>query len=163
MTIARVLAFIMVFAFCGPLFAEELSAAKKADIEKLLEMTGATSLGKQMGVAVVAQMAQAIKQLRPDIPQRVIDALPGEVEVVFEANIDSFMAQVIPLYHKYFTASEIKEMIAFYSTDLGKKTIRVMPQLMGESMAAGQKWGASLGPAIDERVKARCKKEGYPL
>lgn len=163
MTAVRILVLSLLFAISIPCFADELTTAKRADIEKLLEMTGATTLGKQMGVAVVGQMAQAIRQMRPDIPQQVIDTLPGEVGAVFEANIDSFREQVIPLYHKYFSASEIRGMIAFYSTDLGKKTISVMPSLMAESMAAGQKWGQSLGPQIDARVRARCKKEGYPL
>jgi hypothetical protein len=54
-------------------------------------------------------------------------------------------------------------MIRFYSTDLGKKTIRVMPALMQESMAAGQQWGQALGPQIEERVKARLKKEGVAI
>lgn len=163
MNTARIIALTLLLALSGPCLADDVAAQKRADIEKLLDMTGALNLGKQMGVAVVAQLAQAIRKMRPDIPQRVIDVLPGEVESVFEANIDSFKAQVIPLYDKYFTADEIKQMIAFYSTDLGKKTIRVMPQLLGESMAAGQKWGESLGAQIDARVKARCKKEGYPL
>jgi uncharacterized protein len=163
MTTARILVLSLLFALSSPCSADELTAAKRADIEKLLEMTGTAALGKQMGTAVMGQMAQAIRKMRPDIPQRVIDALPGEVGAVFEANMDAFKEQVIPLYSKYFTASEIKGMIAFYSTDLGKKTISVMPSLMAESMAAGQQWGQSLGPQIDARIKARCKNEGYPL
>ncbi|MBC7982410.1 MAG: DUF2059 domain-containing protein [Candidatus Obscuribacterales bacterium] len=144
-------------------FAEELTTAKRADIERLLEMTGATALGKQMATAVVAQMAQSIKQARPDVPQRVIDVLPEEVGAVFEANMASFNEIVIPIYHNFFTGLEIKEMIRFYSTELGKKTIRVMPALMQESMLAGQQWGQSLGPKINERVRARLTSEGFKL
>jgi uncharacterized protein len=143
--------------------AENLTPEKRADIERLLEMTGALSVGKQMAGAVAAQFAQALKNARPDIPQRVIDVLPQEVEAVFGANINSFKATMIPLYDKYFTGAEIKEMIRFYSTDLGQKAIRVMPALMQEGMAAGQKWGESLGPQIHERVRARFKKEGIQI
>ena len=163
MTTARLLILGFLLALSGPSFADELTAAKRADIEKLLEMTGAAAMGKQMGVAALGQMAQVIRKMRPDIPQHVIDTLPDEVGAVFDANIDSFKEQVISIYSKYFTASEIKGMIAFYATDLGKKTISVMPALMAESMATGQQWGQSLGPQIDARIKARCKKEGYPL
>lgn len=163
MTTVRILVLGVLSLFCSTCFADELTAAKRADIEKLLEITGATGLGKQMGVAIAAQMAQVIHKIRPDVPQRVIDTLPAEVGAVFEANMDSFKAQVIPLYGKYFTASEIKGMIAFYSTDLGKKAISVMPSLMAESVSVGQQWGQSLSPQIEARVKARLKEEGYPL
>jgi hypothetical protein len=146
-----------------PCLADELTAAKRADIEKLLQMTGSLNLGKQMGAALVEQYAQSLRKLRPDVPQRVIEVLPDEVMAVIDANMGAFKDKVVPLYDKYFTAAEIKAMIAFYSTDLGKKTITVMPALMGESIAVGQQWGGALGPQIDARVKARLKKEGIEL
>lgn len=140
-----------------------LTPEKRADIERLLEMTGATSLGKQMGVAMVAQLTPTLQKAYPDIPQRVLDALPAEVGAVFEANMASFKEIIIPLYHSYFTGDEIKEMLKFYSTALGQKTIRVMPALMQESMLAGQQWGQSLGPQIEARIKAKLKSEGIRL
>jgi hypothetical protein len=112
---------------------------------------------------MVAQLTQVIKKARPEIPQKTLDVLPGEVAAVIDANSAAFKEIMFPIYHKYFTGAEIKEMIRFYSTDLGKKTIRVMPALMQESMAAGQQWGQALGPQIEERVKARLKKEGVAI
>ncbi|HJY75531.1 MAG TPA: DUF2059 domain-containing protein [Burkholderiales bacterium] len=143
--------------------ADDMTPEKRADIEQLLQTTGALSLGKQMGVSLVEQISQALKKARPDIPQRVLDALPEEVGAVFEANIPSFKDTMIPLYGKYFTGAEIKQMLQFYSTDLGQKTIKVMPALLKESMAAGQQWGESLTPMIDARIRARLKKEGIKI
>lgn len=154
----------IVSALGGPcLAAEELSSEKRADIERLLEITGATSLSRQMAGLAAGQMAQLLRKARPDIPQRVLDVLPEEVGAVFEANIGSFKEAITPVYHKHFTGNEIKEMIRFYSTALGQKTVRVLPALMNESMAVGQKWGESLGPSINERIRARLKKEGVEL
>jgi len=144
-------------------FAEELTAEKRADIQKLLQVTGAGALGKQMAAASAVQVAQVIKKARPDIPQRVLDVLPGEIEHVFEANMASFLEIMIAVYHKYYTDKEIKELLRFYSTDLGVKTIQVMPALMNDSMQLGQQWGESLGPAIEKRINARLKKEGFDL
>ena len=39
-----------------------------------------------------------------------------------------------PLYDKFFTEGELKDLITFYNSTTGKKSIKVMPQLMGESM-----------------------------
>jgi hypothetical protein len=165
-TAMNVILLIVSLALCATpriATAEPLSAEKRTDILKLLENTGSADIGKQMAVAVVGQMTHAMKELRPDIPQRILDVLPVEVEAVFEENMASFVEIVVPIYHRYFTAAEIKELLRFYSTDLGKKAIRVMPALMNESMLAGQEWGRRLGPTIDQRVRARCKKEGYEL
>lgn len=73
MTTARLLILGFLLALSGPSFAGELTAAKRADIEKLLEMTGAAAVGKQIGVAALGHMAQVIRKMRPDIPQHVID------------------------------------------------------------------------------------------
>ena len=154
---------VLLFSFSLPVKSEELSPEKRADIERLLDMTGAMALSTQMASAVTAQLFQVIKKARPDIPAKVLDALPAEVQATFVANMDSFKEAIIPIYHKHFSASEIKEIIQFYSTDLGKKTIRLMPVLMQESMLAGQRWGQSLGPEIDRRVKARLKSDGVKI
>lgn len=156
-------ALLLLIACATPAFAEELTAEKRADIEQLLEMTGALSVGKQMSGAVVQQMMQFLRKARPDIPQRVLDVLPEEIDGVINDNMGAFRDLTVPLYHKYFTGAEVKEMIRFYSTPLGKKTIETMPALLNEGFEVGQKWGQSLGPSIQARVQARLKKEGYDL
>ena len=40
----------------------------------------------------------------------------------------------IELYGKYFSESELKDLIVFYKSPTGKKSIEVMPSLLGESM-----------------------------
>lgn len=163
MVAARVLLLVVLVAFPARAFPEELSAQKRADIEKLLEMTGALALGRQMSDFFVTRFTEALRQTRPDIPQQVLDVLPEEVDAVVSANMDDLKAGVIPIYHKHFTGRDIEEMIGFYSTPLGQKTIRLLPVLMSESMQFGEQWGRSLAPAIEQRVKARLKKEGYEL
>jgi hypothetical protein len=163
MIAARTAVLLLLIACTTPVFAEELTAEKRADIERLLEMTGSLAIGRQLGGAVVQQMTQVLRKARPDIPQRVLDVLPAEVDGVIVDNVGTLKDMTIPLYHKYYTGAEVKEMIGFYSTPLGKKTIATMPALMNEAIALGQNWGQSLGPVIQARIQARLKKEGYDL
>lgn len=161
MTIRLCLIVALLYGLSMPVAgAEELTAEKRADIERLLEITGAAALGKQMASVATAQFALVLKQAHPDIPQRILDILPAEVEHVFTTHMGSFTDRMIRLYHKYYTGKEIKELLRFYSTDLGRKTIQVMPALLNESMQAGQEWGKSLGPVIQQRIAARLKQEG---
>jgi hypothetical protein len=164
MLLKRIIAtLVALFVFCGAASAEELTPEKRADIERLLGMTGALALGKQMANAVVTHLTQSLKAARPDIPQKVINVLPAEVSAVFDENIGSLQEDIIPIYHKYFTAGEVKELIRFYSTDVGQKAIKVMPLLMQEGMTAGQRWGQSLGPKIEQRVTAKLKQQGIKI
>ncbi|HYD63673.1 MAG TPA: DUF2059 domain-containing protein [Noviherbaspirillum sp.] len=148
---------------CIPARAEDLTQEKRVDIERLLNMTGALAIGQQMAVAAAANYTQSLKKARPDIPQSVLNMLPAEVGATFEENVDSLKEQIIPIYHKYFTADEVKEMIRFYSTDLGQKMIKTMPALVREGMLVGQRWGESLGPKINQRVMDRLRKQGVKI
>ena len=143
--------------------AETISAEKRADIERLLQMTGALDIGKQMSEAMGAEMSQAIKAIRPDLPPKLFDIMEEEVNQVISENLPNFVALVIPVYARHFTHEEIRGLIKFYQTDVGKKAIRVLPTLMQEGMLLGQQWGNALVPEIQKRVLERFKAEGVDL
>ena len=44
---------------------------------------------------------------------------------------------MIDLYVSYFTATELRELNAFYETDIGKKTIETLPTLQIEAIQLG--------------------------
>lgn len=147
----------------SPARAEDLTTAKRTDIQRLLETTGALSLGRQMSAYVVRHYMDSLRQMRPDIPAAALDTIPPVVDEVIGANLPAFADKMVPLYHRYFTHAEIGQLLAFYQTDVGRKSIQVMPQLLQESMKMGQEWGQALGPEIQRRVKERLKKEGVEI
>ncbi|HYS12801.1 MAG TPA: DUF2059 domain-containing protein [Burkholderiaceae bacterium] len=143
--------------------AQEVSSEKRAEIERLLEVTGALAIGQQMSNFFVTHLAQAIKKDNPNAPQHVIDAIPQEVNAVITESLPLFKELVIPLYDKHFTLDDLRGLNSFYSTPLGKKTISVMPALMQESMAMGAQWGQAMEPRIAQRLRARFKKDNIKL
>lgn len=52
-----------------------------------------------------------------------------------------------PLYDKYFTSAELQDLIAFYKSPTGRKTISVMPGLLAESIGRAS---AAMSPTINE-------------
>ena len=161
--IISVIAFFLCFSQMSLISAEELGKEKRNDIEQLLAVTGALAIGQQMSDAVVIQMSEALKASRPDLPPELFDAMRDEVNGVIEENLAAFSELVIPLYHKHLTHEEIKGLLHFYKSDLGRRTIKVMPTLMQESMSLGLRWGQALGPEIQKRVIERFKLEGVDL
>lgn len=152
-----------VLAVPYPAAAQDIAPGKRADIEKLLEMTGVMKLGQALSQAMVAQLTAAVRATNPDIPDKLMDALPEEVNAVLAENTPAFVAMAVRLYDKHYTAEDVKALIAFYSTPIGRKVIAVTPSLAQESMQVGIQWGQSLGPEIDRRIRARFKKEGVKL
>jgi hypothetical protein len=61
---------------------------------------------------------------------------------------------VLPIWAKYYTREDVKQLIVFYESPLGRKLVSVQPQIMAESMAAGATWGEALGAKIDAKLRA---------
>lgn len=132
--------------------ADELTPEKRADIEKLLQVTDTLSLSKQMGMSVINQILKAKQAEKSEIPPEDIESLRNIISEVIDTNLGTLKEMFIPLYHRHFSATEIKSLIDFYNSEVGKKTVKVMPQLMQESMMIGQLWAASIKPDLERRI-----------
>ncbi|HXG57340.1 MAG TPA: DUF2059 domain-containing protein [Vicinamibacterales bacterium] len=73
---------------------------------------------------------------------------------------DGLMANIVSVYAKHFSAEDVRGLVAFYNTDVGKKLIAMMPKLLQESMEVSQKWAERETPRIIGVLDARLKKEG---
>lgn len=58
-----------------------------------------------------------------------------------KGTLDTLYAKMAELYMAEFTQDEIKELIAFYNTDLGKKLAEKQLDLTQKAMKYGQSWG----------------------
>jgi len=157
---------LTLLCFTAGLHAAPLQDDKKADIERLMQMTGATRIGMQIASAMVAQMTQAVKKSRPDISPQAMTVMQKTVMEVMQEKVadrQGLLGQIVELYHKHFSHDDIKGLIAFYESDLGRKTVKEMPKLAGESIRIGRQWGARLGPEIEQRVGQALKRLGYSL
>ena len=64
-----------------------------------------------------------------------------------EANgtLEGLYVNLADIYMKEFTQAEIKELVAFYKTDLGKKLASKQMSLGQQGMMLGQSWGMEVG------------------
>jgi hypothetical protein len=117
---------------------------KRQDIVRLLEITDTR-----------AQALQTFEILMPSL-KAMAPQVPDAFWTLFESkmDIDGFVELFIPIYDKYFSHDDIKEMIRFYESPIGRKMLEVTPLLSQESAAVGQAWGQKLGQEIvNELIK----------
>ncbi len=128
--------------------------AKAADIHRLIELTG----GKQLAVQMIDQMSRSLKPLMTNSlpPGEYREKLVDLFYAKFQSKLDigKFEEMAVPIYDKYLSREEVKGLIEFYQTPLGQKTLKVLPRLMTEMQAAGEKWGGELGRTSMQEVLA---------
>ena len=117
------------------------------NIKKLLDLTGSRNLSRK----IITQLLNSLKTQYPQVPAKFWDTFMAELKP------DDMINEYIPIYSKYFTNEEIKGIIAFYETPLGKKTLSVIPQISQESTAIGIKYGRQAA----ERALAKLEAEEY--
>ncbi|MGC8928325.1 MAG: DUF2059 domain-containing protein [Myxococcota bacterium] len=123
--------------------ANKPDSQKVSDIRRLLELTGSGNLGMQ----VMKNMINSYKQMMPDVPQSFWDSFIQEV------NADSLVELIIPIYDKYLSHEEVKDIIKFYESPSGKKLIKVLPSITEESMEAGRNWGKEISNKLIKRLQ----------
>ena len=103
-------------------------AASEKEAEKLLDMVGTQAVMEQS----MSQMLDIQLQQNP-----ALAPYKGVMMEFLNENMsyESLKPELIKMYSEEFTSSELREINAFYSTDVGKKSIEKMPTLM---MQGGQ-------------------------
>jgi len=153
------LALLVILSICSASFADELTPAKRGDIEKLLKITGAMKIAGMFSSAFSSQMYEMLRQTRNDIPERAIKVITEETNLVINENLGSLLDPMVDIYAKNLTHNDILGLIEFYETPLGKKAIEVLPAMTQQGMKAGRDWGQGLAPKLIERVEERLKRE----
>jgi uncharacterized protein len=142
----------------SPALAQDTDPAFRADIVKMIELTGTSRMGHQMATMISQQMLQMMKTQHPEVPAQNFDVVREVAEKEFENAFEGpngLQQRMVPLYAKYFTPAEVRELIAFYQSPLGQKSLSVMPALMQDAMTLGQRWAAEATPRVQEAIKKR--------
>lgn len=122
----------------------EVPAPIRAKILEVLRLTDSAELGKQL----MDQMLGAFEGSTPGVPEEFWSGFRSEVDTAELVEI------MVPIYAHHLSEAELDALIAFYSSEHGRSIVGKMPQVVQESMAAGQEWGADLARRVLERLEA---------
>jgi len=71
--------------------------------------------------------------------------------------------EIAAVYAQKLEAAEMKAVAEFYRSPVGSRLIDAQPQIMQESIMAGQRWGQRIGREIEEEARRELKRRGVDL
>jgi len=100
----------------------------------------------------ITQMFTMFKQQYSTVDAETWTELEKEFN---KTSINDLVDLLVPVYQKHLTNDDLKELIKFYETPIGKKYALQTPIIMQESMQVGQQWGMKIGQDFAEKMKEK--------
>lgn len=162
--LALCLALCLALAAAGGARADELTPAKKADIQLLLKISGSSAIGKQMGQAITNSVLESLRRSQPTIPPKALAIIERETMALVAEKVDApggVLDRMVPLYAEAYTHQEVRDLLAFYQSPTGKKAVAATPGLMRGGEKIGQELAQGIGPELQQRIDAALQREGF--
>ncbi|MBU3056742.1 DUF2059 domain-containing protein [Pseudomonas indica] len=132
----------------GQALADDASHA--ANAEQFLKLAHADKLTVPVYAQVQQMFAQRFAESKaPEAKKAVLESYQAKANAALDRAVgwDKLKPDMVKLYTSNFSESELKDLIAFYQSPLGKKVMEKMPALTAQSAQLTQ---AKLETAVPE-------------
>ena len=85
------------------------------------------------------------------------------VEKQYQPRVGELVDATARIYATHFTEQELKDLLTFYQSPLGKKSLIEEPKAINESMANAGRWADNLSEEVIASMRGEMKKRGKDL
>jgi hypothetical protein len=161
--VARLAVLAAALALSGPAaYAQKSTAAVMVVASEVVAVTGATALFNPLIAGVVEQAKLLFLRQNPGISK---DA--NEIAIKMRNDLAPRMSElsgeVAKIYAANFTEQELKDLLVFYKSPVGKKYIDQQPKLADASLRFAQNWANKLSDEVIAKMRVELKKKGHSL
>ncbi|HTJ64644.1 MAG TPA: DUF2059 domain-containing protein [Alphaproteobacteria bacterium] len=126
---------------------------------QILDLTHASAMADQMLSQMTQGLAGDLNQANPGRQADVQALINQVVTPEFRQAVPGLMEQNAKAYADNFSVDELKQIVAFYQTDLGRKMADKQPALAKAQAEIddrfGQQFFQRVGPKLDQALAAR--------
>ena len=159
----KILGLMAITAFLsGPVQAQSEDADARAAARELITTMKLGEQFKAMMPMNFNAFKPAFVQNRPDV-DRDFDALVPILLEKMSARVKELEDAVVVVYASNFSATELRDLTAFYKSPTGQKLLQKTPFVTQQTMAAGQKFGQSAGAEAKKEMMEQLRNRGHTL
>lgn len=144
-----------------PVRAQEPSPAAVALGREVVELKGGMGLFDTVVPGVVEHHRRLLLQMNPNLDKDLID-VAKQLQAEYAPRIADVHTEIARAYASQFTEAELKQIVAFYKTPLGKKLITAEPAALDEATKRVDAWATKFADEVMLKMRAEMKKKGHP-
>ena len=148
--------------FAGVALAQQPTPAAIATARELVEIKGGSAMFDPVIVSMIEQTKGALLQTNPQLAKD-LNEVGTQLRNEFGPRRNELMGEAAKLYANRFTEQELKDMVAFYKSPLGRKMVMQEPIVLDETFNYVQQWAPRVGEEVMNRFRAEMKKKGHNL
>ena len=157
----------LLLCLCVPNLFAQTSADVPATREDIFTLFNLMHIREQVDLAMesIAKQQRAImhdnlKRQSPRISAEDLARLDQFTrDIMKDLPVDGMLDDMVPVYQKHLTKSDVEAMSTFYSSPTGQKLLREMPAMTAESMQAASPRIQAMMDNVMDRAQQMAKKE----
>jgi len=142
--------------------AQQPSPAALATAKELIAYTGSAAVFNPLIAGVVEQAKLLYLQQDPSLGKD-LNEIAEKLRTDLAPRFAELTDEMAKLYATHFTETELKEILAFYQSPVGKKMLVQQPTVVDASMKYAQDWAAKLSDQVIAMMRDELKKRGHAL
>jgi len=148
--------------FAAPAQAQPASASAIATAKELVELKGGAGMFDPIIAGVVDQAKNALLRTSPQLSKELTE-VAATLTAEFQPRRSDLINEAAKFYAGRFTEPELKEMVTFYKTPLGRKMLVQEPLVLDETFNYVQSWAPRVAEEMMNRFRAEMRKKGHQL
>jgi hypothetical protein len=140
--------------------SQQPSAAAMATAKDLVAITGTTSLFNPLIAGVVEQAKILYLQQNPALAKD-LNEISEKMREDLKPRFSELTDDVAKEYATNFTEAELKAILVFYQSPVGKKLLDRQPRIVDASMRFAQDWANKLSDEVVPKMRDELKKRGH--
>ena len=158
-----ILSSLMFFVFSTAVALDKLTQQKIDNIKAILELSNYKETVRVTWENMFQQIIKVQQAAKPELKNPTYEKVLMDVgRMLVEEMVDensSYMASVIHTYHLHFTSNEIRQMLEWQASPIGRKSARVTPMIVQELTELGELYWQSNQQGLSERLEKRFREE----
>lgn len=148
--------------WCSPAVAQTPPPEHVKAAREVIEASGAAASLTDVIPIFMDEAKQTFTRTRPEIAKDIEAALKA-ITPEFEARREQLMNDIAAVYAERFSAKELAEIKAFYTTPTGRKLVENLPNLIQATYQQTETWSRKMSQDIVARLRQEMRKRGVEI
>ena len=146
----------------SPAPAANPSQASMLVAKQLVELKGVSAMYIPLVRGVVEKVKNQFMQTN-FMWGKDLNEIAANLERDYAPRANELVDATARTYAERFTEAELKEMLVFYQSPVGRKMVAQEPKILDDSMNYAGQWGDTLSEEVIVKMRAEMKKRGHDI